>query len=47
MYRDLCDKGKPDNATCNLTEDDAVWFEGRKQARVADWEVLDDDGDPF
>mmetsp|Transcript_17994 Transcript_17994/g.34318 ORF Transcript_17994/g.34318 Transcript_17994/m.34318 type:complete len:375 (-) Transcript_17994:91-1215(-) len=44
MYRDFCDKGKPDNATCNLTEDDAVWL--KDQAAVADWEVLDD-GDPF
>ena len=44
MYRDFCEKGKADNATCNLTEDD-IW-EDHKQAAVADWEVLDD-GDPF
>ena len=45
MYRDFCDSGKPDNATCNLTEDD--WWENHNNAAdaMADWEVLDDD--PF
>ena len=49
MYRDFGSRmdgrvgsGKLDTATCNLTEDDDA-----AENDAADWEVLEDDGDPF